>query len=100
MAAFKENGTMEKKLLTSKALAELLGLAEQTIYNRHSNGGDLPRAIKLGRLLRFHSADVDAWLERQRQPAVPPVIPPYPVPFGRRPGRPTKAEQIAARRSS
>ena len=90
---------MEKKLLTPKALAELLGLAEQTIYNRHSTGGDLPHAIKLGRLLRFHTADVDAWLERQRQPVVPPPTPPRPLPTARRPGRPTKAAQIAARRS-
>nr|WP_222613135.1 helix-turn-helix domain-containing protein [Undibacterium jejuense] len=87
------------KLLTPKALADLLGLAEQTIYNRHSNGGDLPQSIKLGRLLRFHSADVDAWLGRQRQPAAPQALPPRPVPSARRPGRPTKAEQIAARRS-
>ncbi|MGK5038253.1 helix-turn-helix transcriptional regulator [Janthinobacterium sp. LB3P118] len=90
---------MEKKLLTPKALAELLGLAEQTIYNRHSTGGDLPHAIKLGRLLRFHTADVDSWLEHQRQPAIPPATPPRPVPPARRPGRPTKAEQVAARGS-
>lgn len=89
---------MEKKLLTPKALADLLGLAEQTIYNRHSKRGDLPRAIKLGRLLRFHSADVDAWLDRQRQPNVPPVLSPPSAPSARRPGRPTKAAQIAARR--
>lgn len=98
MAAFKEHDVLDK-LLTPKALADLLGLAEQTIYNRHSTGGDLPHAIKLGRLLRFHTADVDSWLERQRQPAVPPATPPRPVPSVRRPGRPTKAEQIAARGS-
>lgn len=91
---------MEKKLLTPKALAELLGLAEQTIYNRHSTGGDLPRPMKLGRLLRFHTADVDSWLERQRQSAVPPVIPPLSAPSVRRPGRPSKAEQTAARHSA
>lgn len=90
---------MEKNLLTPKALAELLGLAEQTIYNRHSTGGDLPQVIKLGRLLRFHPADVDSWLERQRKPAVPPVTTPLPAQLARRPGRPTKAAQIAARRS-
>ena len=99
MAAFKEHGTMEKKLLTTKALAELLGLAEQTIYNRHSTGGDLPRSMKLGRLLRFHTSDVDAWLDRQRQSTVPPVLSPPSAPSARRPGRPTKAAQVAARRS-
>ncbi len=34
-------------LLTAKGLAEKLGLAEQTIYNRNSNGGDLPPSIKI-----------------------------------------------------
>lgn len=88
-----------EKLLSPKVLAELIGLAEQTIYNRHSTGGDLPHAIKLGRLLRFHTADVHSWLERQRQLAVPPVLSPPSAPSVRRPGRPTKAAQIAARRS-
>jgi predicted DNA-binding transcriptional regulator AlpA len=56
-----EHDTVEQ-LLSPKALAALLGLAEQTIYNRHSLGGDLPPAIKLGRALRFRPADVVAWL--------------------------------------
>ncbi|WP_374477663.1 helix-turn-helix transcriptional regulator [Zoogloea sp.] len=88
-------------LLTPQTLAAALGLAEQTIYNRHSTGGNLPPAIKLGRLLRFRPADVEAWLERQKQPSpsaasTAPVVQPPPV---RRRGRPTKAEQIAARRT-
>ncbi|MEZ0245650.1 MAG: helix-turn-helix transcriptional regulator, partial [Methylophilaceae bacterium] len=61
-----EHGVVEQ-LLTPKTLAATLGLAEQTIYNRHSTGGDLPLAIKLGRLLRFRPSDVEAWLERQQQ---------------------------------
>ncbi|TDA43635.1 helix-turn-helix transcriptional regulator [Burkholderia pyrrocinia] len=87
---------MELQLLTPKALAEILGLAEQTIYNRHSKGGDLPPSIKLGRLLRFPVAGAEAWLARKssspgRQPA------PAAAPAARRRGRPTKAEQVAAR---
>ncbi|MBJ9654711.1 helix-turn-helix domain-containing protein [Burkholderia multivorans] len=58
-----------QQLLTPKALAAFLGLAVQTIYNRHSSGGDLPKAIKIGRRLRFHPRDVDAWVEVQRQPS-------------------------------
>jgi predicted DNA-binding transcriptional regulator AlpA len=86
-----------EQLLTPKTLATTLGLAEQTIYNRHSTGGDLPSAIKLGRLLRFRPSDVEAWLERQQQTS---TTPPKPVPptVTRRPGRPTKAEQVAAAR--
>jgi len=39
---------MEKKLITPNVLADLLGLAEKTIYNHYSNGGNLPLAIKQG----------------------------------------------------
>lgn len=73
----------------------MLGLAEQTIYNRHSGNGDLPPVIKLGRLLRFRPADVEAWLELRRQ-TTPPTSAHAPL-EPRRPGRPTKAEQIARR---
>lgn len=55
------------QLYSPKTLAVFLGLAEQTIYNRHSTGGDLPNAIKLGQLLRFRPADVDAWLDAKRR---------------------------------
>ena len=89
---------MEPQLLTPKALAEKLCLAEQTIYNRHSKGGDLPACTKLGRLLRFRVADVEAWLASKtsasgQQPAL------AAAPAARRRGRPTKAEQVAARRT-
>ena len=93
-----------EQLLTPKTLAAYLGLAEQTIYNRHSMGGDLPPAIKLGRVLRFRPADVEAWLERQVSSPTPqaPSLEKgaTPVKTKRRPGRPTKAEQIAARRKA
>lgn len=56
-----------QQLHSPKTLAVYLGLAEQTIYNRHSTGGDLPKAIKLGHLLRFRPADVDAWLYAKRR---------------------------------
>lgn len=55
------------QLFSPKTLAAYLGLAEQTVYNRHSTGGDLPKAIKLGHVLRFRPADVDAWLDAKRQ---------------------------------
>jgi predicted DNA-binding transcriptional regulator AlpA len=59
-----------QQLLTAKSLADYLGLAEQTIYNRHSSGGDLPKPIKLGQLLRFHPSDVDVWLESKRHAVI------------------------------
>ncbi|POZ60367.1 helix-turn-helix transcriptional regulator [Chromobacterium alticapitis] len=87
------------QLLSPKMLADYLGLAEQTIYNRHSSGGDLPKTIKLGRLLRFRLTDVDAWLEKQSRADAAPVQIPAEPSVPRRRGRPTKAEQIAARRA-
>jgi len=86
-------------LLTPKTLAAALGLAEQTIYNRHSNGGDLPACIKLGRLLRFRPADVEAWLEKQLTATEEPALQDQQVHMPRRRGRPTKAEQIASRQA-
>ena len=59
-----------QQLFSPRTLATYLGLAQQTIYNRHSRGGDLPKAIKLGHLLRFRPADVDAWLNAKRQSTV------------------------------
>ena len=56
-----------QQLFSPRTLATHLGLAQQTIYNRHSKGGDLPKAIKLGHLLRFSLDDVDAWLNAKRQ---------------------------------
>jgi excisionase family DNA binding protein len=55
-------------LFSPQTLAAYLGLAEQTIYNRHSRAGDLPKAVKLGRLLRFRPDDVNAWLDAKRRP--------------------------------
>lgn len=89
-----EHRPMER-LFTPQTLADYLGLAVQTIYNRHASGGDLPPVIKIGRLLRFQPQDVVAWLERQRgqgqaeQSAL--------VAAPRRRGRPSKAEEVAAR---
>ena len=85
-----------EQLLTPQTLAAALGLAEQTIYNRHSTGGDLPPAVKLGRLLRFRPSDVESWLERQQQVSKTPPTPVQPS-VTRRPGRPTKTEQVARR---
>ncbi len=81
-----------EKLLTPAELAQLLGVAVQTIYNRLHEGRPLPPCVRIGRLPRF--TDVEAWLAAlpmQNQPASP---------TKRRPGRPTKAEQIARRNAN
>ncbi|WP_082794374.1 helix-turn-helix transcriptional regulator [Thauera humireducens] len=103
MTAHARTWTLEP-LLTPETLAKLLGLATQTIYNRSSTGGDLPRITRLGRLLRFRPLDVEAWLEEKQRtshlPARYASVPDLPPPAPRRRGRPTKAEQIAARRAT
>lgn len=79
------------KLLNVAELAELLGLASQTIYNRHSTGGSLPPCVRLGRALRFPVDGVAAWINQQIE--TPALV----RSELRRSGRPTKAEQIARR---
>lgn len=79
-------------LLTPETLAKKLCLSTQTIYNRLALRADLPVYLKLGRLPRWRECDVDIWLAAKMVPT--PVAADLPA---RRRGRPTKAEQIAAR---
>ncbi|WP_249191322.1 helix-turn-helix transcriptional regulator [Burkholderia vietnamiensis] len=87
--------------MSPHALAVFLGLAVQTIYNRHSSGGDLPKTIKLGNRLRFRPGDVDAWLDTKRQSLT--VRTPMPTPgqpsHPRECRRSSMGAQTAARRS-
>lgn len=83
---------MQQLLVSPAQLAQLLGLAPRTIYNRIHEGGDLPPVVRIGRLPRFAVIDVQAWIDAKRGISAPaPAVEP------RRPGRPTKAEQIARR---
>lgn len=84
------------RLLTVTMLAEITGLAKQTIYSRLSSGSDLPPTIRLGkRALRWRESDVAAWIANKV--STPTVIPPIVAELARKRGRPTKAEQIARR---
>lgn len=86
------------QLLTPRELASLLSLKEQTIYNRHSIGGSLPTAIKIGSRLRFRQADVDTWIAGQMElQPVAPIAHQAAIDVARPRGRPTKARQIASR---
>lgn len=87
-----------ERLLTTQDLAAVTGLALQTIYNRHSNGGSLPDCLNLGGRLRFRPRDVDAWLDSQYEKHQPkPAAVACLESLSRRTGRPTKAEQVARR---
>lgn len=87
-----------ERLLTTQDLADVTGLAVQTIYNRHSNGGSLPACLNLGGRLRFRQCDVDTWLDTHYEKHQPKsVTAGCSETTPRRPGRPTKAEQVARR---
>jgi len=54
-------------LMSTEDLARYLGIPVNTLYQwRHKGEG--PRAIRVGRHLRFRREDVDAWLERNADP--------------------------------
>ena len=52
------------RLLTTRQLADYLGVPVATLYAwRHS--GDGPPGFRVGKHLRFRERDVDAWIRRQ-----------------------------------
>ncbi len=44
-------------------LSDYVGVPKQTIYSWHTRGRG-PRAIRVGKYLRYRRSDVDAWLEQ------------------------------------
>ena len=56
------------RLLTTSELAELLGITVEAVYSRRQRGGgSLPPALRLGRSLRWRTADVETWLSDQTE---------------------------------
>jgi excisionase family DNA binding protein len=56
------------RLLTTRQLADLLGVPVSTIHYWRSRG-TAPRAIKVGKELRFIEGDVARWLLEKRAAA-------------------------------
>jgi excisionase family DNA binding protein len=57
-----------ERLLTTREVAEILGLSSETVLRRW-RAGDIP-GFRLGsNVLRFEAAEIDAWLEQRRQGA-------------------------------
>ena len=51
-----------ERMASLTEVAEYLGVAPQTLYNwRHKGTG--PKSRKVGGLVKYRLADVDAWLE-------------------------------------
>ncbi|MBL3688947.1 helix-turn-helix domain-containing protein [Leucobacter chromiireducens] len=54
--------------MNAAGLAEQFGTSASSIYRKRSLGEPLPPAIKIGRgTVRWRQADIDAWLEQQRE---------------------------------
>lgn len=54
------------ELKTHREAAEYLGVATQTLYNWRATGRVRIPYVRLGRLVKYIRADLDAYLERQR----------------------------------
>ena len=59
---------MTDGLRSTEEVAAYLGVPVGTIYRWRVNGGG-PRAIRVGKHLRFRDAAVDAWLDEHADPA-------------------------------
>lgn len=57
---------MLEPLLSIEEVAEYLGVAVTTIYDWRVEGKG-PRAVRVGRHLRFTHADLAAWVEAHRE---------------------------------
>ena len=62
MMARPSDRAVGRKLLSANELAEYLGVPIATLY-RWNYMGTGPRAIKVGRHLRYRERDVEGWLE-------------------------------------
>jgi len=58
-----QNENPEKELLTVKGVARRLIISKRTVYNKVSSGTFPIKPMRIGRLLRFRSKDVDAYLD-------------------------------------
>lgn len=57
------NTNKRQRLMTAPEVAEFLGIPVATLYHwRYSGTG--PRALRVGRHLRFRIEDVEQWLNR------------------------------------
>ena len=50
-----------EKLLTTKELAQYLGISETTLI-QHRLKGTGPRYVKIGHLVRYRQVDADHWV--------------------------------------
>ena len=59
---------MNRRLLTTREVAELLSVSPETVLRRWRSG-ELPGFRLATNVLRFDADELDAWLEQRRQGA-------------------------------
>lgn len=50
--------------ISEKELAQRLGVGTNTLRRWRRAGRGMPPSVQLGKLIKFHRAEVDAWIEK------------------------------------
>lgn len=58
-----------RALLTPEQVAEFLGIPKRSLYVQRSTGRPTPKAIRVGKHLRYRPADVEAFVAEQTEAA-------------------------------
>jgi predicted DNA-binding transcriptional regulator AlpA len=58
---------MSERLLTAREVGELVGLSTESVLRRW-RAGEIPGFRIASNVLRFDPAEIEAWLERCREP--------------------------------
>ena len=53
---------MSSELLDAGALGSVLGISRASVYRRRSLGEPLPRAVRIGSLIRWRQEDIEAFV--------------------------------------
>jgi excisionase family DNA binding protein len=67
MSVGNQAATTPPAMLDVHAVAEMLGCSTRHVY-RLRDAGQMPAPVKLGSLLRWRAAEIEAWIEGGCQP--------------------------------
>jgi|BarGraNGADG00212_1021973.scaffolds.fasta_scaffold10466_3 excisionase family DNA binding protein len=59
---------LTESLMSLGDVADYLGVPVRTVYSWRATGKG-PRGFRVGKFVRYKAADIEAWLERQADPA-------------------------------
>ena len=52
-----------ERLLSAKAVADVLGVSKRQIFRLNSNGGKIPAPVRIGGSVRWRRSDIEKWIE-------------------------------------